>query len=96
MPSSDLGASAFRKIDIEAYLSGKDAFGEISSTSNCTDFQSRRFFTRFKDDDDENKYIHTLVWFLFELKLRMALVCLFQLNSESFGDSKNHDFYFGE
>eukprot|EP00126_Sphaerothecum_destruens_P012751 Sdes_comp21844_c0_seq1m20398 len=42
MATGDLGVSAYRKFDIEAYLPGKKAWGEISSASNCLDYQSRR------------------------------------------------------
>ncbi|PWW74750.1 seryl-tRNA synthetase [Tuber magnatum] len=51
MPTTDLGSSASRKIDIEAYMpsrEAKDPWGEISSLSNCTDYQSRRLNTRVK------------------------------------------------
>eukprot|EP00128_Syssomonas_multiformis_P012462 Colp12_sorted_trinity150504_noHs@34060 len=42
MPTEDLGAPAYKKYDIEAWLPGRQAFGEISSASNCTDYQARR------------------------------------------------------
>uniref|UniRef100_A0A183HYF6 serine--tRNA ligase n=1 Tax=Onchocerca flexuosa TaxID=387005 RepID=A0A183HYF6_9BILA len=42
MPSEELGASAARKFDIEAWMPGRKMFGEISSASNCTDYQARR------------------------------------------------------
>ena len=42
MPTEELGASAARKVDIEAWMPGRSIYGEISSASNCTDFQSRR------------------------------------------------------
>ena len=42
MPPHELGAQAARKYDIEAWLPGKKKWGELSSASNCTDFQSRR------------------------------------------------------
>lgn len=51
MPTTDLGASAHRKIDIEVYMPSrekKDPWGEVSSLSNCTDYQSRRLNTRAK------------------------------------------------
>ena len=35
-------------------------YGEVTSTSNCTDFQSRRLNVRYKDDDGKNKYVHML------------------------------------
>ncbi|KAJ3158310.1 hypothetical protein HDU86_003019 [Geranomyces michiganensis] len=46
MPTHDLGAPAYRKIDIEAWMPGRGAWGEISSASDCTDFQSRRLNIR--------------------------------------------------
>ncbi|KAL8712676.1 MAG: hypothetical protein Q9220_003208 [cf. Caloplaca sp. 1 TL-2023] len=52
MPTVELGASATRKIDIEAYFPSRsannDGWGEVTSLSNCTDYQSRRLNTRFK------------------------------------------------
>jgi seryl-tRNA synthetase len=53
LPSGDLGASAFRKIDCEAWMPGRGDYGEISSTSNCTDYQSRRLNIRSMDQSDE-------------------------------------------
>jgi len=49
--AGDLGAPAFRKFDIEAWMPGRGEsgdFGEISSTSNCTDYQARRLRVRFR------------------------------------------------
>ena len=48
MPTGDLGAPAYRKYDIEAWMPGLARFGEISSASNCTDYQSRRLNIRYK------------------------------------------------
>ncbi|WWD15665.1 serine-tRNA ligase [Kwoniella shandongensis] len=42
MPTEELGASAQRKYDMEAFMPGRGKWGEITSTSNCTDYQSRR------------------------------------------------------
>lgn len=58
MPTTDLGASASRKIDIEAYMPSratKDPWGEVSSLSNCTDYQSRRLNTRLTLDGGSGK-----------------------------------------
>lgn len=60
MPSNDLGSPAYKKYDIEAWMPGRGSFGEITSTSNCTDFQSRRMHTKFRDTDGNLKYVHTL------------------------------------
>ncbi|KAJ9115518.1 hypothetical protein QFC22_005278 [Naganishia vaughanmartiniae] len=48
MPTEELGAPAFRKIDMEAWMPGRGKWGEISSTSNCKDFQSRRLHIRHR------------------------------------------------
>ncbi|KAG2446759.1 hypothetical protein HYH02_008320 [Chlamydomonas schloesseri] len=48
MPSGDLGAPAFRKYDVEAWMPGLQRYGEISSASNCTDYQSRRLNIRYR------------------------------------------------
>ena len=49
--SGDLGASANRKFDIEAWIPTQNAYREVTSTSNCTEFQARRLNIRFKDAD---------------------------------------------
>lgn len=59
MSSEELGASAYRKYDIEAWMPGRGAWGEISSASNCTDYQARRLAIRYKDEGS-NRYAHTL------------------------------------
>ncbi|KAJ7520225.1 hypothetical protein O6H91_20G073000 [Diphasiastrum complanatum] len=48
MATEDLGAPAHRKFDIEAWMPGLDRYGEISSASNCTDYQSRRLNIRYR------------------------------------------------
>jgi len=57
--SGDMGFSAKKTYDIEAWLPGENAYREISSCSNCGDFQARRMNTRFKDDK-KNTFVHTL------------------------------------
>jgi seryl-tRNA synthetase len=49
--SGDLGSSANRKFDIEAWIPTQDAYREVTSTSNCTEFQARRLNIRFKEAD---------------------------------------------
>lgn len=49
--SGDLGSSATRKFDIEAWIPTQDAYREVTSTSNCTEFQGRRLNIRFKDSE---------------------------------------------
>ncbi|KAF8274107.1 seryl-tRNA synthetase [Lactarius quietus] len=48
MPTEELGASAYRKIDMEAWMPGRGSWGEISSLSNCTDYQARRLHIRHR------------------------------------------------
>ena len=63
--AGDLGAPAYKKYDIEAWMPGKGGgegqYGEITSASNCTDFQARRLNTRYKDSKTgKNTFVHTL------------------------------------
>ncbi len=57
--SGDLGSSAVRKFDIEAWIPTQGAYREVTSTSNCTEFQARRLNIRFKDAEG-TKAIATL------------------------------------
>jgi seryl-tRNA synthetase len=62
--SGDLGGPAYRKYDLEAWMPGRGAageFGEITSTSNCTDYQARRLGIRFKRKGEKGTHFaHTL------------------------------------
>lgn len=59
--SGDLGAPAYRKFDLEAWMPGRGAWGEITSTSNCTDFQARRLDIRYRPDETSKpRFVHTL------------------------------------
>jgi seryl-tRNA synthetase len=60
--TGDLGGPAYRKFDIEAWMPGrgeKGEWGEITSASNCTDYQARRLAIRFKEEG-KNQLVHTL------------------------------------
>tara|TARA_B100000963_G_scaffold343375_1_gene345132 strand:+ start:14 stop:1273 length:1260 start_codon:yes stop_codon:yes gene_type:complete len=57
--SGDMGFSANKTYDIEVWLPGEGKYREISSCSNCGDFQARRMNTRYKDED-KNIFVHTL------------------------------------
>ncbi|RZC40526.1 serine--tRNA ligase, mitochondrial [Asbolus verrucosus] len=59
MPPHELGAQAYRKYDIEAWLTGRQIYGEISSCSNCLDYQSRRLNIKFETKDGCG-FVHTL------------------------------------
>ncbi|QDU20345.1 serine--tRNA ligase [Urbifossiella limnaea] len=62
--TGDLGGPAYRKYDLEAWMPGRGAggdFGEITSTSNCTDFQARRLGIRYKGKGFKGtRFVHTL------------------------------------
>ena len=84
--TGDLGAPAYRKWDLEAWMPGRTSlptletspqadggfpgpvgasrsggdWGEVTSTSNCTDYQARRLNVRYKDIDGKNKFVHML------------------------------------
>jgi seryl-tRNA synthetase len=70
--TGDLGAPAYRKWDLEAWMPGRanpalgngGDWGEVTSTSNCTDYQARRLNVRYRDEDgagkSRNKFVHML------------------------------------
>src|ERR671933_1960675 len=60
--TGDLGGAAYRKYDLEAWMPGRDAYGEITSTSNTTDYQARRLKIRYRRAKPGNRpqLLHTL------------------------------------
>lgn len=58
--AGDLGSSAARKFDIEAWVPTQDAFRELTSTSNCTTYQSRRLETRYRTESGKTAPVATL------------------------------------
>ena len=61
LSTGDMGFSARKTFDIEVWLPGQDSFREISSCSNCGDFQARRMNGRFRRDGAKGtQYVHTL------------------------------------
>ncbi len=61
--TGDLGAPAYRKFDIEAWMPGRGEggeYGEVTSTSNCTDYQARALGIRYRDDEGTIKFVHML------------------------------------
>lgn len=67
MPENDLGLSAKRKFDIEAWMAGRKRYGEISSTSNCEDYQTSRLnikYSRMIEKDNQlqlnDGFVHSL------------------------------------
>ncbi|XP_076752154.1 serine--tRNA ligase, mitochondrial-like [Xylocopa sonorina] len=60
MPPHDLGAPAYRKVDVEGWMPGRNLYGELSSCSNCTDYQSRRLGIKYKTKNGDILHVHTL------------------------------------
>ena len=60
IPVWDLGASAAKKYDLEAWLPGQGRYRELTSTSNTTDFQARRLGIRFRPGGGRPEEVHTL------------------------------------
>ncbi|MGB3988156.1 MAG: serine--tRNA ligase [Minisyncoccales bacterium] len=58
--TGDLGMPAASKYDIEAWMPGQGQYRETHSTSNCTDFQSRRLNIRYRDKEGQNDFVHML------------------------------------
>lgn len=60
MCTGDLGAMAARKFDVEAWMPGRKDYGEVTSTSNCTDYQARNLNIKFRRKTGETEYVHML------------------------------------
>jgi seryl-tRNA synthetase len=59
--TGDLGGAAYRKYDLEAWMPGRNAYGEVTSTSNTTDYQARRLAIRYrKNGGGRPQLVHTL------------------------------------
>ena len=58
--TGDLGFGARRTFDIEVWLPSQETYREISSVSNCGDFQARRMNARYKHAEKDNRFVHTL------------------------------------
>jgi len=61
LSTGDMGFSAHKTYDIEVWLPGQDRYREISSCSNCGDFQARRMNARFRPKEGKGtRFVHTL------------------------------------
>jgi seryl-tRNA synthetase len=81
--TGDLGAPAAKKRDLEAWFPGIGAYKEVTSTSNTTDFQTRRWNIKFKDGD-RREFVHSLNGTA--LALGRALACLIETYQTEQGD----------
>ena len=60
MPPTELGAPAYQKYDIETWMPGRKIWGELSSCSNCTDYQAKRLNIKYIANSGELLYAHTV------------------------------------
>jgi len=58
--AGDLGSSAAKKYDVEAWVPSQEKYRELTSTSNCTTFQARRLNTRYRDENGKTQMVATL------------------------------------
>lgn len=58
--TGDMGFGAAKTYDLEVWVPAQNTYREISSCSNCEDFQARRMKARFKDENGKNRLVHTL------------------------------------
>ncbi len=76
--AGDLGASAAKKYDIEAWFPGQERWREITSTSNTTDYQARRLDVRHRRSDKQLEHVHTLNGTAVTARAMIALLENFQ------------------
>ena len=58
--TGDMSFASARTVDIEVWLPGQNRYYEVSSVSNCTDYQARRSNTRYREKDGKPEFVHTL------------------------------------
>ena len=58
--TGDMGFSSAKTYDLEVWLPGQNAYREISSCSNCEDFQARRMRARCRNGKNQTEFVHTL------------------------------------
>jgi seryl-tRNA synthetase len=85
--TGDLGGPAYRKFDLEAWMPGRGEngeYGEVTSTSNCTDYQARRLNARYKIKGEKGtKFMHTLNGTA--IAISRALVAILELYQQKDG-----------
>ena len=81
--TGDLGAAAYRKFDLEAWMPGRNDYGEVTSTSNTTDYQARRLRIRCRKDGGRPRLLHTLNGTA--LAISRALIALLEIYQQEDG-----------
>ena len=91
--TADLGAPSYRTFDLEAWMPGKPNkngtmgdWAEITSTSNCTDYQSRALNIKYKDKDGKKDFLHTLNGTA--IAVSRALIAIIENNQQTDGSIK--------
>jgi seryl-tRNA synthetase len=82
--AGDLGASATKKYDIEAWFPAQERYREITSTSNTTDYQARRLRVRFRGEDGSLEPVHTLNGTAVTARFLLAIMENFQEEDGSY------------
>lgn len=81
--AGDLGSSAVRKYDCEAWFPSQSAYRELTSTSNCTTFQARRLNIRYRDADGRPQIAATLNGTL--CAIARTIACLLEVHQQADG-----------
>jgi seryl-tRNA synthetase len=84
--TGDLGGPAYRKFDLEAWMPGRGEageFGEVTSTSNCTDYQARRLAIRYRTGEKGTAFVHTLNGTA--VAISRALIAILENNQQADG-----------
>jgi seryl-tRNA synthetase len=81
--TGDLGGAAYRKYDLEAWMPGRNDFGEVTSTSNTTDYQARRLAIRYRKEGGRPQLLHTLNGTA--LAMSRALISLLEIYQQQDG-----------
>jgi seryl-tRNA synthetase len=81
--TGDLGGAAYHKFDLEAWMPGRNVHGEVTSTSNTTDYQARRLRIRCREDGGRPQLLHTLNGTA--LAISRALIALLEIYQQEDG-----------
>jgi seryl-tRNA synthetase len=81
--TGDLGGAAYRKYDLEAWMPGRNEYGEVTSTSNTTDYQARRLRIRHRKEGGRPQLLHTLNGTA--LAMSRALIALLEIYQQQDG-----------
>ena len=84
--TGDLGGAAYRKYDLEAWMPGREDFGEVTSTSNTTDYQARRLRIRYRKEGGRPQLLHTLNGTA--LAMSRAFIALLEIYQQEDGSVK--------